>query len=236
MHRYRDAIYYVNKSRNKPEKEIIGAYVLFPGSGDIEQVKSSDYFKSIEDVNIGAFPLRPNDNHNRILLEDHLRTILADDTETVLNDIAPQKLNSYESLNPEVIIAIVPDEDHAKCFENGNSPFYFTGKDKPNYFGYKNLRYFAPYIAKKGVSEYYEILRYEIIQRNKLFKPEDKLFVPDDSSERLVLRLGKRFLISTNNESYKLSDGIIRHYRYSKLSFIRNPKDHKIEVLKVSTL
>lgn len=234
MHRYRDAIYYVNKSRNKPEKEVIGAYVLFPGSGDIEQVKSSPYFKSIEDVNIGAFPLRPNDNYNRTLLEDHLRIILAEDTETVLNAVSPQKLSSYESPNPEVIIGIVPNEEHAKCFKDGDSPFYFTGKDKPNYFGYKNLRYFAPYIAKQGVSEYYEILRYEIIQRNKLFKPGEKLFTREDSSERLVLRLGKRFSISTNNESYKLSDGIIRHYRYSTLSFIRNPKNHKIEVLKIS--
>jgi predicted component of viral defense system (DUF524 family) len=39
MHRYRDAIYYVNKHKSKPEKEVIGAYILFPGSGEIEFIK-----------------------------------------------------------------------------------------------------------------------------------------------------------------------------------------------------
>ncbi len=65
MHRYRDAIYYVNKEKVKPEKEVIGAYILFPGSGEIETIKNLDYYKSIESVNIGAFPLRPNDYTNR---------------------------------------------------------------------------------------------------------------------------------------------------------------------------
>jgi hypothetical protein len=41
MHRYRDAIYYVNKDKAKPEKEVIGAYILFPGSGEIETIKKT---------------------------------------------------------------------------------------------------------------------------------------------------------------------------------------------------
>lgn len=170
MHRYRDAIYYVNKDKVKPEKEVIGAYILFPGSGEIETIKNLDYYKSIESVNIGAFPLRPNDYTNRSLLEDHLKTIIGLDTESVLNDISPQKESSYESPNPYVLIGFVPSENHMLCFENSESPFYFSGTKKPTKFGFKNLKYFAPYIKEKGVKDYYEILDYQITERKIYLK------------------------------------------------------------------
>lgn len=238
MHRYRDAIYYVNKELNKPEKEVIGAYVLFPGTGSLSSIENSNYFKSIETVNIGAFPLKPNDNVNRILLLNQLKKCLNLDTESTLNSISPQKLSIYEASNPEILVGIVPSDDHAKCFTKNKTPFYFTGKEKPKFFGYKNLRYFAPYIQTKGITEMYEILKYEIIPRNKIFKPGDFLYdtlhEPNDSTERLVLWLGKKYNISKDNSSYKVSDGIIRHFRYTKLNMVRNPLDNKIEVLKVT--
>lgn len=233
MHRYRDAIYYVNKEKVKPEKEVIGAYILFPGSGEIETIKNLDYYKSIESVNIGAFPLRPNDFTNRSLLEDHLKTIIGLDTESVLNDVSPQKESSYESPNPYVLIGFVPSENHMLCFENSESPFYFSGEKKPTKFGFKNLKYFAPYIKEKGVREYFEIINYELIPRNKIENaPKGKL---SDNSERLVIRLGKRFLIE-NGKYFKISDGSIGQipYRYTNLKYIKSPNENKIKVLKVS--
>ena len=62
MHRYRDAIYYAETPENGDErlkKEIIGGYVLYPGSLEKEQFTSSPMYKSVEQVNIGAFPLKP---------------------------------------------------------------------------------------------------------------------------------------------------------------------------------
>jgi len=233
MHRYRDAIYYVNKDKTKPEKEVIGAYILFPGSGEIETIKNLDYYKSIESVNIGAFPLRPNDNSNRALLEDHLRTIIGLDTESILNDVSPQKESAYESPNPFVLIGFVPTEDHMLCFTNSETPFYFSGEKKPSKFGFRNLKYFAPYIKEKGVREYYEIINYELIPRNEILNaPKGKL---GDISERLVIRLGHKFIID-NGKYLKISDGSIGQnpYRYTNLKNIRTPKDNKIEVLKVS--
>src|SRR5262249_2637589 len=149
-------IYYVNKEKNKPEKEVIGAYVLFPGSGDTESIIKQDYYRSIQDVNIGAFPLRPNDTKNRVLLEDHLRMVLNLDTESVLNDVSPQKQTIYESPNPYVLIGFVRSEDHMLCFENSPNPFYFSGKNKPTKFGFNNLKYFAPYIKERGIKDFYE--------------------------------------------------------------------------------
>jgi hypothetical protein len=234
MHRYRDAIYYVNKDKIKPEKEVIGAYILFPGSGEIESIKKLDYYKSIESVNIGAFPLRPNDYTNRALLEDHLRIIIGLDTETILNDVSPQKESSYESPNPYVLIGFVPTENHMLCFSNNENPFYFSGEKKPSRFGFKNLKYFAPYIKEKGVREYYEIVDYQIMERKVIFKTNHPLY-KDRVDERLVIRLGKKYSIA-NGEYLKISDGSIGQipYRYTNLRNIRTPKENKIEVFKVS--
>jgi hypothetical protein len=234
MHRYRDAIYYVNKDKIKPEKEVIGAYILFPGSGEIETIKNLDYYKSIESINIGAFPLRPNDYTNRSLLEDHLKTIIGLDTESVLNDVSPQKESSYESPNPIVLIGFVPSENHMSCFENSETPFYFSGIKKPTKFGFKNLKYFAPYIKEKGVRDYYEIIDYQILDRKDIFKTNHPLY-KDENSERLLIRLGHKFQID-KGKYLKISDGSIGQipYRYTNLKNIRTPKFNKIEVLKVS--
>lgn len=229
MHRYRDAIYYVNKNKVKPEKEVIGAYILFPGSGEIESIKNQDYFKSINTVNIGAFPLRPNDNINKSLLEQHLKTILDLDTESVLNDVSPQKENLYESPNPFVLIGFVPTENHKMCFENSDNPFYYSGEKKPSRFGFNNLKYFAPYIKEKGIKEYYEIVDYQIMERKNIFETNHTLY-KNQTSERLVIRLGRRVEIANGNY-LKISDGSIGQipYRYTNLKKIRNPKENKIE-------
>lgn len=234
MHRYRDAIYYVNQLENQPEKEVIGAYVLFPGRGNLHEILESGYYKSIADVNIGAFPLVPSDRSNRELIVEHLRSILGLDTEGTLRRVAPQKKSSYESPNPEVLIGIVKDLFHAYCYLGRSEPIYYTGAIKPNRFGYKSLRYFAPYLMGKGVSEYYEILGYEIVPRNEIFDSDEPLHTSDDTSERLVLRLGERFQITSNGDSFKLSDSVIRHYRYTKLAHLRNPREGRIETLMVS--
>lgn len=238
MHRYRDAIYYVNKDKSKPEKEVIGAYILFPGSGEIEAIKNLDYYKSIEIVNIGAFPLKPNDFSNRSLLEDHLRKIIGLDSESVLNNISPQKLTSYEKHNPEVLIGIVNKGAQTKYFETEKSPIYHTGKVKPSKLkdensGYvrikSDIKYFAPYYSGKGVKEYYEILDFKIIPRNEIFSKGHMLSKLEDKSDRLIISLGKKFIIEKNN--YFTCP--ITVYRYTTLKNIRTPKDKKIEVLKV---
>jgi len=232
MHRYRDAIYYVDKDRKKPEKEVIGAYILFPGSGELESIKSLDYYKSIESVNIGAFPLRPNDNINKVLLEEHLRQIIGVDTETILNEVSPQKDATYESPNPYVLVGFVPTKEHANCLEV-KVPFYYTGKSKPTRFGFKNLKYLAPYIKGKGVKSYFEILSYDIVQRSQINNapPTSR----DKDSERLVIWLGKEYVVQ-NGEFLKISDGNIGSipYRYTLLKYLRTPEENKIKVLKVS--
>ena len=229
MHRYRDSIYYVNKEKSKPEKEVIGGYILFPGSGEIEKIKRQNFYKSIENVNIGAFPLKPNDSINKELLISHFKTILDIDSEHVLGEMIAQKGLEYGTVNPEVLIGIVSNKLHIDYFENGNVSHYHTGVNKPSKFGYESLKYFSPYIKDKGCKVFYEILGYSLEKRKEIYPKKHELFSIDDS-ERLVLKLGKSHII--NQESYfKIADGVIRNYRYTKLNFIRNPEDNKIIVL-----
>lgn len=61
MHRYRDAIYYVDPSNQKPKREVIGGYVLFPGNYTREELENSRYYQSTKAIGIGAFPLKPSD-------------------------------------------------------------------------------------------------------------------------------------------------------------------------------
>lgn len=101
MHRYRDAIYYGSDRYSHTAKEIIGGYILFPGRGDNESVRQRFYYKSIETVNIGAFPLLPDaddpTNEGSLLYEfltDILNKPAAFDH---IKDAIPQKGLVYHS-------------------------------------------------------------------------------------------------------------------------------------------
>ena len=61
MHRYRDAIYFQQDYGVPLKKEVVGGYILFPGSGEPLSVQKATFYRSISEVNIGAFPLRPDD-------------------------------------------------------------------------------------------------------------------------------------------------------------------------------
>ena len=97
MHRYRDAIYYTKSSDEKLKREVIGGYVLYPGNLNKEQFLGSYYQRSIDEVNIGAFPLKPggqwkgmydeDGNFNDILLDvNSSEDVLYHQIESWIND------------------------------------------------------------------------------------------------------------------------------------------------------
>lgn len=126
MHRYRDAIYYSMKTDVRPSaKEIIGGYILFPGRVEGDEIYNRYFYKSIKNVNIGAFPLLPSTDENEIiqcdLLENHLREILLEDSiYEHVKDSIPQKGLKYEpEKSGNVFVVIVDrelynDEHHSK--------------------------------------------------------------------------------------------------------------------------
>lgn len=94
MHRYRDAIYYSKEHEPYRSKEVIGGYILFPGRGDDESIKKRYYSTSIGSINIGAFPLLPN---NDSLLREHLENILLNysNYEMHVANAKPQRTLAY---------------------------------------------------------------------------------------------------------------------------------------------
>ena len=122
MHRYRDAIYYSREHEPYRSKEIIGGYILFPGRGDDEHIRRRYFSESVEQVNIGAFPLLPNANKEQegLLLKDHLRKILMEYATTYshVSKAKPQRTLAYVSeeekagvIDDLVMIAVCGSEE-----------------------------------------------------------------------------------------------------------------------------
>lgn len=101
MHRYRDAIYYGSDKQTHAAKEIIGGYILFPGRGDNESVRQRFFYKSIETVNIGAFPLLPDakdpSNEGSLLYEFLTKVLRTSQPYDHIKDAIPQKGLQYEN-------------------------------------------------------------------------------------------------------------------------------------------
>lgn len=131
MHRYRDAIYYnIRKDKRPSDKEIIGGYILFPGRGDDGKISERYFSKSIETVNIGAFPLLPKsggkDDQGRDAegpqLFEHLINILLrkDVTYEHIKDSIPQRgLKYVEASNGVIIIPTERFELIRTMYQNG---------------------------------------------------------------------------------------------------------------------
>ncbi|NRQ54525.1 DUF2357 domain-containing protein [Brevibacillus sp. HD1.4A] len=77
MHRYRDAIVYLDGTTHEYERSMYGAYVLFPYPNE-EQFRQHQFYKSIELINIGAFPFLPGATS---LLEQFLDELILDSPE-----------------------------------------------------------------------------------------------------------------------------------------------------------
>lgn len=143
LHRYRDAIYYTHSKDEKLKREVIGGYVLYPGNLDKEQFTGSYYQRSIDEVNIGAFPLKPggqwnnlldqNGSFNELLLDPtssedvlykQIETWIQDEhaTQTLLETAIPQRGLQYTRTGKELGVALVMMEnydDKIKSFQNG---------------------------------------------------------------------------------------------------------------------
>ena len=182
MHRYRDAIYYSMKADKRPEaKEIIGGYILFPGRTFGDAIENRYFYKSIKQVNIGAFPLLPSEGTDSLiqcnLLEKHLQDILLNNTAyEQIKDSIPQKGLYYSEDEPrgKFLIASVSDVKsklnlQLEAFVNGEADYYISGHTPSEEINILDIKYFAPVISQK-VYGYYKVSRVQIVH------------VPDDKS------------------------------------------------------
>jgi len=165
MHRFRDAIYYHDYSLDQLKKEVIGGYILFPGDGKTSDVKDSRFYKSIEDVNIGAFPLRPKSQENRLLLEQFIKKLIEANAIETITKVIPQKGTVVDVPN-RVLIGLIsqsPRKNYNKNFEEGIADVYYTGAKFPSTIALHNLHFFIPYFKDKGIRDVYEITKIRTI-------------------------------------------------------------------------
>ncbi len=151
MHRYRDAIYYNNKHHDeKIKKEVIGGYILFPGRMD----EASRFRRSIDEVNIGAFPMRPGDNQHE-LLSDFIKDLLNKHAVEIVEQVIPQKGTTLEVKNRVLVGVVKPDNPQYENFKDGTASVYYSGDTFPTTIPLDGIDYFAPYIPDKGIRDLY---------------------------------------------------------------------------------
>lgn len=149
MHRYRDAIYYKDRQQQADtlKKEVIGGYILFPGDGAPADVAKARFQRSLDEVNIGAFPLRPGDLPNRHLLEDFIARLIAHPAGELLGSTIPQKGLTYEDANPLYMVISTIKEDNPEYTElrQGHGRHFCCGLKGPSeHIDLQTVRYLAP--------------------------------------------------------------------------------------------
>lgn len=175
MHRYRDAIYYKDYSSDALKKEVIGGYILFPGDGKPLDVQNARFYKSIDEVNIGAFPLRPKDEYNRKLLEDFIAKLIETKSQETIAHVIPQK-GTFVEVGNRVLIGLVRPNNKNNYYQNfldGKARLYYTGRKFPTNIALQNLHYFVPYFSSKGIRDVYEIVRIRTISTKEVKRTED---------------------------------------------------------------
>lgn len=183
MHRYRDAIYYKDYDANALKKEVIGGYILFPGDGESNDVAVSKFYKTIKEVNIGAFPLRPKDVENRKLLENFIDELIHTKSYETIAHVIPQK-GAYVEVGNRVLIGLVKENNRLfQAFMDGTATLYYSGKQFPTTIALQDLHFFMPYIKGKGIRDVYEIVKVRTIT-DKEAKQTD-----EDDADSKALRL-----------------------------------------------
>lgn len=174
MHRYRDAIYYKDCQSDALKKEVIGGYILFPGDGEPTDVAVSKFRKTIDEVNIGAFPLRPKDTHNRLLLEQFIEELIQNKSHETISKVIPQK-GTFVEVGNRVLIGLVTNSSrkgYLQSFKDGNATLYYTGSHFPTTIALQSLHYFMPYFKGEGIRDVYEIVRVRTITSKEVKQTE----------------------------------------------------------------
>ena len=208
MHRYRDAIYYKDYSSDALKKEVIGGYILFPGDGEPTEVEVSNFYKSIAEVNIGAFPLRPKDEHNRKFLEYFIEGLINTKSQETISRVIPQK-GTFVDVGNRVLIGLVGNSvrrGYTQSFLDGTATLYYTGKQFPTTIALQNLHFFMPYIKGQGIRDVYEIVRVRTITAKEAKQTEGDEVPADDLRLAFELRFSRQLYPNYQNiDTHKMA-------------------------------
>jgi predicted component of viral defense system (DUF524 family) len=189
MHRYRDAIIYdYNKDKLLERKEkiknpigeinncIFGAFVLFPYDNE-EEFKNHRFYKSIEEVNIGAIPFLPSITK---LMEEFLDEIIEESSyssfERAIEPVGKEEYLKDEYFSKrEVLVGSLKNKEQLEI--NLKYNFYHIPKKNIN-LAKNNVEYIALYQSKNKFEEDGGILWYGKIKDMKLVKRSEIHEIP----------------------------------------------------------
>lgn len=217
MHRYRDAIYYRDYDVNQLKKEVIGGYILFPGDGAPLEVAKASFQKSVDEVNIGAFPLRPKDEQNRELLENFIKELVDAKASKTIAEVIPQK-GAFVEVGNRVLIGVVkpsPRKDYLKDFEERKAQLYYTGTSFPSTIMLHNLHYFIPYFPERGIRDVYEITGIRTISGRDAKQLEGS----DGKTEDIRLAFELSYIRSLTDEYRRINTRGIAAYSFIDTTF-----------------
>ena len=224
MHRYRDSIYYKRTDYNSYSKEVIGGYILFPGRlneekylGMIQRAEFENlpyYLRSIEYVNIGAFPLLPNEKSGVLLRSFLHRIIVTDSIHQQLDYSIPQKglYYSYEDEGDNIIFACIKNTEHLQWIKRTMRYNLRLDKERRGAIDINNDLTNAKYLVlyfkgAKGSSFIFGLTgKYEVVTKEDLVStgypnPGGKVY--------LNLEITEDIHPSLKDRAFSLIDGVI---------------------------
>ena len=198
LHRYRDAIYYTHAADEKLKREVIGGYVLYPGNLTKDEFTGSYYHKSVDEVNIGAYPLKPGGHwhhlfnekgmYNDFLLDStssedvlygQIEKWIMDDNagETLLEFSIPQKGLEYTDepvTKGSYYLSLVDSHvnEESDLVKNGQSDIFISGYSSIlSGVNFQKIKYFAP-VDNHIVNGYYRVDSVEIADMKETLQRE----------------------------------------------------------------
>lgn len=198
LHRYRDAIYYTHASDEKLKREVIGGYVLYPGNLNKDEFTGSYYHRSVDEVNIGAYPLKPGGHWNHLYNEEGLyNDLLLDPTSsedvlyqqiekwimddnavgTLLETSIPQKGLEYTDepvIKGSYYLSLVDPHvnDAPELVKEGQSRIFISGYSSIlSGVNFQKIKFFAP-VDNHVVNGYYRVDSVEIVDMKDILQKE----------------------------------------------------------------
>lgn len=185
MHRYRDAIVSKMPGDFKYKYETFGAYVMFP-YGNEEEFRNHKFYKSIDEVNVGAFPMLPGSTR---LIENQLKEIVSQSNlEAKSERPIIEEYDDYAKFKLEnVMVVNARDKEHMKVYL-ANNFYHIPAKRLSNVR--LGVEYIAFYQPKSSFGEDGGIRYLAKIKEITKYKREEcvELHPREGTQEELYLR------------------------------------------------
>ncbi|WP_288326438.1 DUF2357 domain-containing protein [uncultured Clostridium sp.] len=173
---------------------IFGAFVLFPYDNE-EEFKNHRFYKSIEEVNVGAFPFLPSTTG---LMENFLDELLCESSystfERSIDKIGKDTYLKDEYFNERnVLVGTLKDKEQYNI--NISNKFYHMPKKNINLVK-NNIKYIALYKSKNffgedsGITCYGKVKEINVLKRNEITeipKASDELYCRFEIEEWIEL-------------------------------------------------